>query len=102
MLEQGWSEKLGAFRQHLEADNLDAAALLIPLMGLLPADDPRVVATVDRLLEHLSFDGFVYRFNPEKSSGMSPPKLPLGEFEAAFLPCTFWMAAVLAMLGRAR
>jgi GH15 family glucan-1,4-alpha-glucosidase len=100
VLEQGWSESLGAFRQHLEADNLDAAALLIPLMGLLPADDPRVVATVDRLLERLSFEGFLYRFDPEKSPGMPEPKLPLGEFEAAFLPCTFWMAAVLAMLGR--
>jgi GH15 family glucan-1,4-alpha-glucosidase len=56
-----WSETLGSFRQRYEAENLDAAELLISVMGFLPGDHPRVLATVERIAESLSIDGFVYR-----------------------------------------
>ena len=98
VLTRGWSERLGAFRQRYEAENLDAAALLVPVMGLLPPEDPRVRATVARIDEALTINGFAYRFRPREVPGLEP--LPLGEYEAAFLPCTFWLAAAQAMIGR--
>lgn len=75
----------------------DASVLLIPLMGLLPADDPKVISTVRAIERRLILDGLVYRFDPQALP--QPTGTPLGEREAAFLPCTFWIAAVYAMLG---
>ncbi len=98
VLARGWSDRLGAFRQRYEADNLDAAALLIPITGLLPPDDPRAVATVERVARQLAVDGFVHRFVPSETPGVG--SLPLGEYEGAFLPCTFWLATTYAKLGR--
>jgi GH15 family glucan-1,4-alpha-glucosidase len=94
VMEHGWSDELQAFRQHYGADTLDAATLLIPLMGFLEPAHPRVIATVRRIEQDLMIDGLVYRFRPEKSD------LPMGRFEGAFLPCCFWLAAVYAMMER--
>jgi GH15 family glucan-1,4-alpha-glucosidase len=93
----GWSDALGAFRQHYGADTLDASALLIPVMGFLPADDPKVRATIARIEEQLTRGGLVFRFDPETLP--TPLGHPLGEAEGAFLPCTFWLASALAMGG---
>jgi alpha,alpha-trehalase len=98
VMEHGWSEELGAFRRHYAADTLDASTLLIPLMGFLQPDHPRVVATVGRIERDLTLNGLVYRFRPEEDG----EDLPLGQFEGAFLPCCFWLAAVYAMVGRGR
>ncbi|MBA3753477.1 MAG: glycoside hydrolase family 15 protein [Nitrospira sp.] len=98
LMTQGWSDRLSAFRQSYEDDRLDASVLLIPVMGFLPADHPRVVSTVQRIEESLTIDGFVYRF---RSPGAEEAALPLGDFEGAFLPCTFWLATTYAMAGRA-
>ncbi len=102
VMERGWSDHhhLAAFRQRYEGDNLDAAALLIPIVGFLPIDHPRVKSTVEKVMELLSIDGFVYRFDPLLTPGVQKQQLPLGEFEGAFLPCTFWLVTVLAMMGR--
>jgi GH15 family glucan-1,4-alpha-glucosidase/NAD(P)-dependent dehydrogenase (short-subunit alcohol dehydrogenase family) len=100
VMENGWSEPLQAFREHYEADTLDASVLLIPLQGFLPADHPRVRATVQRIAQSLTIDGMVYRFDPK--SLPSSAETPMGEREGAFLPCTFWMAAVYAQMGRVR
>jgi GH15 family glucan-1,4-alpha-glucosidase len=96
----GWSDRLRAFKQSLEDDVLDASALLIPIVGFLPADDPRVTATIDRIAERLTIDGCVYRFDPEDVPHVGPSTM--GEFEAAFLPCTFWLATACALGGRSR
>jgi GH15 family glucan-1,4-alpha-glucosidase len=98
VMARGWSGALGAFRQRYEADTLDAAALLIPVMGFLPADHPRVVATVERIAATLAVDGLVHRFVAGETPGHED--LPVGEFEGAFLPCTFWLATTYAMMGR--
>jgi GH15 family glucan-1,4-alpha-glucosidase len=98
VMERGWSERLGAFRQHYDGEGLDASALLIPVTGFLPADHPRVISTVQRVEEALMIDGFVYRFQPGKTPGYGD--VPVGEFEGAFLPCTFWLATTYAMQGR--
>ncbi|MBA3415938.1 MAG: glycoside hydrolase family 15 protein [Chloroflexia bacterium] len=95
VMERGWSERLGAFRRHYDDDGLDASVLLIPLVGFLPVDHPRVAATIDRIVEELTIDGFVHRYLPP------PGEPPLGVFEGAFLPCTFWLATVRAMAGQA-
>ncbi len=98
VMQNGWSERLGAFRQRYDADNLDAAELLISVLGFLPGDHPRVLSTIDRISESLTIDGFVYRFNPLETPGLGD--LALGEFEGAFLPCTFWLATACAKAGR--
>jgi GH15 family glucan-1,4-alpha-glucosidase len=98
VLARGYSERLGAFRQRYGADTLDASALLVPLTGFLPPEDPRVLSTLDRIDETLGLEGFVYRFEADRSEGEDP--LPLGQFEGAFLPCTFWMVAARAMAGQ--
>ena len=94
VMERGWSDELQSFRQHYDADTLDASTLLIPLMGFLPPTDGRVAATVQRIEAELMIDGLVHRFRPENSD------LPMGRFEGAFLPCCFWLAAVYALMGR--
>jgi GH15 family glucan-1,4-alpha-glucosidase len=94
VMDRGWSERRQSFLQAYDGDELDASALLIPIMGFLPVDHSRVVATVDRIVDELAIDGFVHRYTP------ATDEPPLGEFEGAFLPCTFWLATVLAMAGQ--
>lgn len=94
VMERGWSDELQSFRQHYDADTLDASTLLIPLMGFLPPTHRRVVATIQQIEAQLMIDGLVHRFRPENSD------LPMGRFEGAFLPCCFWLAAVYALMGR--
>lgn len=86
---RGWSESLSSFRQILDEDELDAAALLIPVVGFLPASDPRVQATIQAIETHLTDDrGLVYRYRA--SDGIPSD-------EGTFLLCTFWLAHALAL-----
>ena len=94
VMERGWSDELQSFRQHYDADTLDASTLLIPLMGFLPPNDRRVVATVQRIEAELITGGLVHRLRTEDYD------LPVSRFEGAFLPCCFWLAAVYALMGR--
>jgi GH15 family glucan-1,4-alpha-glucosidase len=98
VMQRGWSDRLQAFRQRYDVDTLDAATLLIPVMGFLPADHPRVVATVAQIEATLTIDGFVHRFVARDTPGH--PDLAVGAFEGAFLPCTFWLATTYAKQGR--
>jgi GH15 family glucan-1,4-alpha-glucosidase len=68
--------------------------LMIPLVGFLPADDPRVISTVEAVQRGLLSGGFVLRY--QNSSGVDG----LPGIEGAFLPCTFWLADCLALMGR--
>lgn len=97
VLANGWSEKLGAFRQRYDADSLDASVLLIAVMDMLPADDPRVIATAERIEERLAVDGWVFRFDDDPSGPGPIENLP--DYEGAFLPCTFWLATTWAKAG---
>jgi GH15 family glucan-1,4-alpha-glucosidase len=94
----GWSERRKSFTQAIGSEALDASALLIPLSGFLPVDDPRVRSTVSAIANNLTIDGCVYRFDPAEVPHASPSEM--GEFECAFLPCTFWLATCFALLGR--
>ena len=73
---------------------MDASLLLIPLVGFLPASDPRVVATVEAIERKLVVDGFVMRYDLEKSDD------GVAGDEATFLLCSFWLVDCLIMLGR--
>jgi GH15 family glucan-1,4-alpha-glucosidase len=95
VLREGYNADKGAFVQFYGSDRLDASLLLIPLVGFLPADDPRVLGTVEAIERELMRDGFVerYRADDENVDGLPPG-------EGVFLPCSFWLAAVLAQQGR--
>jgi len=97
IMSSGWSGHIGAFRQHYDADALDAAALLIPIMNVLPADHARVTGTIARLVQSLEINGFLHRFvdsDPDRSIPAT-----IGDEEGAFLICSFWLAQVLAQRG---
>ena len=95
VLRDGWSERAGAFTQYFGSDNLDASSLMIPIVGFLPADDPRVLSTVDAIAGHLTDEhGLVYRY--DTSSGTDG----LEGREGTFVLCTFWLAQALALAGQ--
>ena len=94
VLANAWSERKQAFAKSYGADELDAAVLLMPLVGFLPATDPRVVSTVDAIRRELTVDGLVLRYRPEESG---VDGLPAGE--GVFLACTFWLVMVLELQG---
>jgi GH15 family glucan-1,4-alpha-glucosidase len=91
---KGFSRKRNAFVQCYGSDELDASLLLIPITGFLPADDPRVKATVDAIRRDLTVDGLVLRYR----SGETVDGLPAGE--GVFIACSFWLADNLCMQGR--
>ena len=92
--EKGWNADVGAFTQFYGADQLDASLLMIPLVGFLPADDERVVRTVDTIQEHLMEDGLVLRYANESGVDGLPGR------EGIFLPCTLWLVGCLRLMGR--
>jgi GH15 family glucan-1,4-alpha-glucosidase len=93
---RGYDPDRNTFTQFYGSHGLDAALLLIPQVGFLPADDTRVVGTVDAVARELDRDGFLLRYDPEADGGVDA--LPGGE--GVFLACTFWYADALALLGR--
>ena len=97
VLREGYNADRGAFVQFYGSDRLDASLLLIPLVGFLPADDPRMVGTVDAIRRELMRDGLVERYRADDEN-VDVDGLPPGE--GVFLPCSFWLAAVLAKQGR--
>jgi len=84
----------GVFTQSFGGQALDASTLLIPLVGFLPADDPRVVATVEAIQRELTTDGLVTRYQVNDADD------GVGGEEGAFLLCSFWLVDCLAMMGR--
>ncbi|WP_330294994.1 glycoside hydrolase family 15 protein [Streptomyces sp. NBC_00503] len=93
--ENGYDAERGTFTQYYGSRELDAATLLIPRVGFLPPDDPRVIGTVDAVRAELGRSGLVRRYSTE---GPSVDGLP-GD-EGAFLACSFWLADALHLTGR--
>jgi GH15 family glucan-1,4-alpha-glucosidase len=90
----GFDRDIGAFVQSYGSKELDASALLIPLVGFLPATDARVRSTLEAVQRDLVVDGLVRRYH----TGSGVDGLPSGE--GVFIPCTFWLADNLILLGR--
>jgi GH15 family glucan-1,4-alpha-glucosidase len=91
ILRDGYNRTVGAFTQSFGSTSLDASALAIPRIGFLPATDPRVLSTIERIRADLTADGLVYRYR-------TPDGLPRGE--GAFALCTFWLVDALALTNR--
>jgi GH15 family glucan-1,4-alpha-glucosidase len=91
VLNRGWSGEKGAFRQHYGTDALDSSNLLIPMLGFLPFDDPKVVSNLEATVRELGEDGFLYRYRAKDG---------LRGGEGAFLLCTFWLIDSLVAMGR--
>jgi GH15 family glucan-1,4-alpha-glucosidase len=87
---------LNAFTQSYGSTELDASTLLIPLLGFLPADDPRVVGTVEAIQRDLTRDGFVERYRTKDQNEVDG----IVGREGVFLPCSFWLVDALLLLGR--
>ena len=90
----GFDKELNAFVQFYGGKELDASLLMVPLVGFLPPDDPRVLGTIAAIQRDLVRDGFVARYNSKEEVDGLPPG------EGVFLPCTFWLADNLALQGR--
>ncbi len=94
VLQHGYDSEQGTFVQYYGGSELDAALLLIPLVGFLPANDPRVVRTVKAIEQRLTTDGLVRRYVDDPELEGLPPG------DSAFIACSFWLIDNLAMQGR--
>ena len=92
--EKGFTQELGSFTQAYGSTQLDASLLLIPQVGFLPYDDPRVLGTIEAIEKQLMPDGLVLRYRSERTDDGLPPG------EGVFLACSFWMVSALKMIGR--
>ncbi|SCL24398.1 Glucoamylase (glucan-1,4-alpha-glucosidase), GH15 family [Micromonospora rhizosphaerae] len=84
VLTRGWNERLGAYTGAFDSDELDASVLIMPLVGFLPADDPRMRSTMDVVERRLSRDGLLRRWKDDP---------------AGFVICSFWLVGCLAEAG---
>ncbi len=92
ILDKGYSKKTGSFVQTFDSETLDAAVLLIPYMGFLPAVDARVQSTIDMVLKRLVFKGYLVRRYEGDDC--------LPGSEGAFIICSCWLVKALALSGR--
>jgi GH15 family glucan-1,4-alpha-glucosidase len=93
--ERGYNAAKNSFTQYYEGDALDASLLTMPLVGFLPATDPRIVGTVEAIQRELVEDGFVLRYRPQEENVDGLPGS-----EGVFIPCSFWLADCLHLIGR--
>jgi GH15 family glucan-1,4-alpha-glucosidase len=94
ILEHGFNRERNTFTQHYETDAVDAALLMIPAVGFLPGDDPRVLGTIAAVEDDLLRDGLVLRYRTETGVDGVP-----GD-EHPFLACSFWLVSAYAHAGR--
>ena len=91
---RGWNDDVGAFTQSFGSDELDASNLMMAIVGFIPADHPRMRATIDAIAARLTDErGLVYRYRRRRR---------LDGDEGTFLLCTFWLAQAQALAGRSR
>jgi len=91
---KGFDSAIDSFVQYYGSKEVDGSLLLIPLVGFLPATDPRMIGTVKAIQERLTVDGLVSRYADAPYVDGLPPG------EGAFIACTFWLADNLALQGR--
>lgn len=86
-----WNAELGAFVGHYDGGDLDASLLQMAALRFLPAGDPRLTGTIDRIWRTLSRDGWLFRYRVDDG---------FGQPSVAFIICTFWLVEALAVTGR--
>jgi GH15 family glucan-1,4-alpha-glucosidase len=89
-----WNERKQAYTQSYGSDELDASILQMPMVGFLPATDPRFVSTVEAIRRELAIDGLLLRYRAQEDVDGLPPG------EGVFLACSFWLVEVLALQGK--
>jgi GH15 family glucan-1,4-alpha-glucosidase len=92
--QKGFDPDLNSFVQYYGGKHLDASVLMMPLVGFLPPDDPRVLGTLKAIETHLVRNGFVERYT------LDPAVDGIPDGEGAFLPCSFWMVDNYVAQGR--
>jgi len=92
--DKGFDRRINSFVQFYGSTHLDASLLLIPQVGFLPPDDPRVLGTIAAIEDNLLINGLVLRYSTESRIDALPPG------EGAFLPCSFWLVDSYALTGR--
>ena len=92
--DQGYDPQRKTFTQYYGSKELDASALVIPIVGFLPGDDERVTGTIDAVRAELGHDGFVSRYSTAQTDDGLPGS------EGQFLACSFWLVSALALNGR--
>ena len=95
VLTRGWSDVRQAYAQSFDSDELDAAQLLMPILGFLPATDERMRSTIDAIADELTQDRLVLRYLNDE--GLNADGLT-GE-EGTFVICSFWLVSCLAQAG---
>jgi len=95
--ERGYDPERNTFTQFYGSGELDASLLLIPRLGFLPPDDPRVIGTIDAVREELGCGGFMRRYSADQTVIDGLPG-----HEGTFLVCSFWLADALHMTGRTK
>jgi len=91
--EKGFDRNLNTFVESYGSRLLDASILLLPSVGFLPGNDPRVRGTLAAIEKHMMRDGFVMRHDPRE------PRDQTMRFEGAFLACTLWLADAYVLSG---
>ena len=94
VLTRGWREDLNTFTQHYDTDEVDASLLVIPLVGFLDGDDPKMLGTIEAVEKNLMRDGLVLRYRTESGVDGLPGT------ENPFLACSFWLVSAYALAGR--
>lgn len=90
VLEHGFNTRMNSFVQTFDGEDLDATSLLIPTLGFLPGNDPRVKGTIDAIIKYLTHKGLVYRYLVDDG---------LPGREGAFVICSFWLVSALLQAG---
>lgn len=94
ILENGWNEAKQSFTQHYDTDEVDASLLVIPMVGFLPPEDPRVLGTVTAIEQDLMHNGFLLRYRTETGvDGLEGTEHP-------FLACSWWLVSAYALTGQ--
>jgi GH15 family glucan-1,4-alpha-glucosidase len=93
---RAFDTELGSFVQAYGSKAVDASLLLLPLVGFLPVDDPRIRGTLAAIERRLVFDGLVHRYDTGETADGLPPG------EGAFIACSLWYADNLILAGRRR
>lgn len=92
--EHGFSRRRNAFVQSYDSEHLDASLLLMPILGFLPPDDPRIAGTVQAVEKHLMRGRYVQRYDTDASDD------GVGGDEGTFIACSFWLADAWILMGR--
>ncbi|MGB3298081.1 MAG: glycoside hydrolase family 15 protein [Phormidesmis sp.] len=104
ILEKGWSEKLGAFKQAYESEALDASNLLLSAVGFIAGDDPKMISTIEATIQQLVSNDLCYRYKEhpsgDASGDSSGSTSGSSAAEGTFVLCTFWLINALIQAGR--